>query len=110
MRTRFYIETTIPSFYHTTRTDPESVARMNWTRQWWSKYAHYVELPALGQSVRQVRHQISAERGHDVDRVVAYYQAVEEELKRSGEFRFARVSGGPTRRSDFTHPLSPQGV
>ena len=29
MRKRIYIETTIPSFYHTLRTDPESVARMH---------------------------------------------------------------------------------
>ena len=34
-----YIETSIPSFYHTLRTDPESVARMRWTRQWWHDYA-----------------------------------------------------------------------
>ncbi|MBL7040706.1 MAG: type II toxin-antitoxin system VapC family toxin [Pirellulaceae bacterium] len=34
-----YIETSIPSFYHTLRTDPESVARMHWTRQWWQEYA-----------------------------------------------------------------------
>jgi hypothetical protein len=30
-----YIETSIPSFYHTTRTDPESVARKTWTQRWW---------------------------------------------------------------------------
>jgi predicted nucleic acid-binding protein len=34
-----YIETTVPSFYYTARTDPESVARMHWTRQWWDNYA-----------------------------------------------------------------------
>lgn len=34
-----YIETSIPSFYYTLRTDPESVARMQWTRQWWQEYA-----------------------------------------------------------------------
>jgi hypothetical protein len=32
---RVYIETTIPSFYCTERTDPESIARRNWTRRWW---------------------------------------------------------------------------
>lgn len=37
MRTRVYIETTIPSFYFTLRTDPESLARMSWTRRWWSE-------------------------------------------------------------------------
>lgn len=31
---RIYIETTIPSFYYEVRTDPEMVARRNWTRRW----------------------------------------------------------------------------
>ena len=38
-RIMVYIETSIPSFYYTLRTDPESVARMHWTRQWWQEYA-----------------------------------------------------------------------
>lgn len=33
---RAYIETTIPSFYHDTRTAAAIVARREWTRQWWS--------------------------------------------------------------------------
>lgn len=32
---RVYIETTIPSFYHEVRTDPEALARKNWTQHWW---------------------------------------------------------------------------
>ena len=32
---RVYIETSIPSFYWTTRTDPRSVACRNWTQHWW---------------------------------------------------------------------------
>ena len=39
--------------------------------------------------IRQVRHEISAECGHDAARVVAYYRRVEEELRRSGRFHFA---------------------
>jgi len=35
---RVYIETTIPSFYHEVRTDPEMVARRDWTRQWWDNH------------------------------------------------------------------------
>lgn len=31
---RIYIETTIASFYFEVRTEPEMVARRNWTRQW----------------------------------------------------------------------------
>ncbi len=34
-RAKVYIETTIPSFYHATRSDAESVSRRTWTRQWW---------------------------------------------------------------------------
>lgn len=30
-----YIETSIPSFYFDTRTDPLMVARRRWTRHWW---------------------------------------------------------------------------
>ncbi len=31
---RIYIETTIPSFYHEERSEPEMLARRNWTRRW----------------------------------------------------------------------------
>jgi hypothetical protein len=32
IRQRVYIETTIPSFYYEVRTEPEMIARRNWTR------------------------------------------------------------------------------
>ena len=32
---RTYVETSIPSFYFETRTEPEMVARRTWTRAWW---------------------------------------------------------------------------
>ena len=35
MKPRIYVETSIPSFYHETRTEPEMVAKRIWTRQWW---------------------------------------------------------------------------
>jgi predicted nucleic acid-binding protein len=38
---RVYVETTIPSFFHESRTEAEIVARRRWTRQWW------MEAPAL---------------------------------------------------------------
>ena len=34
-RPRVYVETSIPSFYHESRTTPDVVARRDWTRQWW---------------------------------------------------------------------------
>ena len=30
----YYIETTIPSFYHEARTEPDMIARRDWTRKW----------------------------------------------------------------------------
>lgn len=41
---RVYVETTIPSFYHETRTAPDIVARRRWTRQWWSSAPERYEL------------------------------------------------------------------
>ena len=35
MKSRIYIETSIPSFYHEVRGEPEMVARRGWTRQFW---------------------------------------------------------------------------
>ena len=43
-RTRVYVETTIPSFYHEARTTPDSLARRDWTRRWWADAAGYHEL------------------------------------------------------------------
>lgn len=40
MKPKVYIETTIPSFYHEDRVDPEAVARKEWTRQWWDGYSN----------------------------------------------------------------------
>ena len=40
MRQRVYIETTLPSFYYEVRTEPEMIARRNWTRTWWDHRRH----------------------------------------------------------------------
>lgn len=44
MLKRVYIETTIPSFYYETRSEPDMVARRNWTRSWWDSQRTYYEL------------------------------------------------------------------
>ena len=44
MKSRVYIETTIPSFYHNTRTDAAAVARQQWTYQWWDKHLRDYEV------------------------------------------------------------------
>ena len=38
MKPYVYIETTVPSFYHEVRTEPEMVARRQWTRDWWDNH------------------------------------------------------------------------
>ncbi len=49
--------------------------------------------------VRQIRHEISEECGHDIRKVAAYYRQVEEELKKSGDFRFEDRSFASQARS-----------
>lgn len=44
MKPRIYVETSIPSFYFEVRTEPEMVARRDWTRQFWAHESHNFEL------------------------------------------------------------------
>jgi hypothetical protein len=46
-------------------------------------------------AVRRVRHEISKECDHSIEQYFEYLRSVQEELRRSGEFRFAEpvVSG-----------------
>jgi predicted nucleic acid-binding protein len=39
-----YIETTIPSLYFDDRTDAKTVARREWTRNWWDNHRHHYRL------------------------------------------------------------------
>ena len=41
---RVYIETTVPSFYFEVRTEPEMLARRQWTREWWQGSGSRYEL------------------------------------------------------------------
>ena len=51
MRQRVYVETTIPSFYHEIRQEPDMVARRDWTREWWTshseRYALVTSIPVI---------------------------------------------------------------
>jgi predicted nucleic acid-binding protein len=88
MTARVYIETTIPSLYHTLRSDAESVARMHWTRQWWAEFAPRFELlisPAVILELQQGSTEKTKERlelisglrlleiTEEVERIVATY-------------------------------------
>ncbi len=44
MQSRVYVETSIPSFYFEARSEPEMIARREWTRSWWNRVATAVEL------------------------------------------------------------------
>jgi len=50
MKPWVYVETSIPSFYFEVRTEPEMVARRQWTRDWWEiagERYHLVASPAV---------------------------------------------------------------
>ncbi len=44
MKLKIYVESTIPAFYHEVRTEPEMVARREWTRRWWDERGREYEL------------------------------------------------------------------
>jgi len=50
-----YIETSIPNFYYTLRTDSESIARMHWTRQWWKEYSTKFTLTTSAAVIDELR-------------------------------------------------------
>lgn len=61
MKKRIYIETTIPSFLFTRRTDAESVARRNWTQHWWDLCGGDFELVSSVAVVNELRRGTSDE-------------------------------------------------
>ncbi|MBK6919699.1 MAG: hypothetical protein IPH07_20055 [Deltaproteobacteria bacterium] len=44
MTARAYVETSIPSFFFEARTQPDMVARRDWTRAWWAGPGAALEL------------------------------------------------------------------
>ena len=44
MKARVYIETSVPSFYYEVRSEPDMVARRQWTREWWDEHRTDYEL------------------------------------------------------------------
>ena len=65
MPTSIYIETTIPSAYYNTRTEPEFVAQQNWTREWWDEQRHrYTIVSSLTviEELQEGKHPLQAEK------------------------------------------------
>ena len=46
---------------------------------------------SIMEEVREMRRKISAEFGNDFKRLVAYYQALENEMRKSGKYKFAAL-------------------
>ena len=57
MKPKIYVETSIPSFYHEVRLQPDMVARREWTRQWWADALQDCELvtsPAVIEELERI--------------------------------------------------------
>ena len=46
------------------------------------------EMNEVVKEVREMRMKISEECGHDLNRLLAYYQEVEKEMRKSGKYKF----------------------
>ena len=49
---------------------------------------HSTEMNEVVKEVREMRMKISEECGHDLNRLIAYYQKVGEEMRKSGKYKF----------------------
>ena len=46
---------------------------------------------SIMEEVHEMRRKVSAEFGHDLNRLVAYYQELENEMRKSGKYKFAAL-------------------
>ena len=59
--------------------------------------------------VREIRHKISARFNHDVDQLVAHYQALEKKMRQSGKYRFAELPNEVPKISESTDTEASMG-
>ncbi|RKU36078.1 hypothetical protein C6496_14400 [Candidatus Poribacteria bacterium] len=54
------------------------------------RYSHLLnpEMNEVVKEVREIRMKISEECGHDLNKLIAYYQKVGKELRKSGKYKF----------------------
>ena len=50
--------------------------------------------------VREIRHKISAQFDHDVGRLVAHYQEIQEKMRQSGKYKFAEMPNAEPKISE----------
>jgi len=65
MKRTVYIETTIPSFYYSDRTEQDMVVVKDWTREWWSAESPNYELVSSVAVVGIEARRSLPERGED---------------------------------------------
>ena len=53
--------------------------------------------------VREIRHKISAQFDHDVGRLVAHYQELQEQMRQSGKYRFVELPNAEPTISESTN-------
>lgn len=53
--------------------------------------------------VREIRHKISARFDHDVGRLVAHYQELQEQMRQSGKYKFADLPNEVPKLSESTN-------
>lgn len=69
MKPTVYIETTIPSFCHETRTDHESLARKAWTEEWWKYHRMRYECFSSLATLNELRRGSHPKRPAKIDMV-----------------------------------------
>jgi hypothetical protein len=52
--------------------------------------------------IRRIRQQISAQHGHEVKQLAEYYRQLEQELRKSGKYRFADEKRGGAEQEEIT--------
>ena len=57
------------------------------------------EICEVVKEVREMRRKLSAEFGHNRDRLYAHYRAVEKELRKSGKYKFTEPPDEKTKHS-----------
>ena len=50
--------------------------------------------------VREIRHKISARFDHDVGRLVAHYQELQEQMRQSGKYTFSDLPTGESKPAE----------
>lgn len=55
------------------------------------------------EEVREMRRKISAEFGHDFNKLAAYYQKLDKEMRESGKYKFADPPSEKADRAAVEH-------